>query len=308
MQRRGVVVANDAILDPYHGLRESWSAELLNAASQSPPSGIVFDHAVVRQAPATNQIALPDRAHLEACGPVAMAISAYACGLIDDPVAAAIRGCAWIGDDTVAKFGTDTAQLIGWAAHEGWPVHADNRPAGELDADWAAHGLIGVMALDTAYGTGALWNTLHPQAQGRIGHWEVGGNVNATMGGYAMDAAKETSLDQFDAWVAFVLIMGRQMDSPTFNWGDSVTTKTPSQLIWDLLQSPEFTDPVNGGGLLGHIARQDAALAHLTAQLSADEQAALGLKQDAAVIQVLAVLRKMATDVQAATTTAAATP
>jgi hypothetical protein len=242
------------VVDPYGGYREIWSTDILNAASQSPPAGIVFDHPVVRQAPATNQIALQDKAHFEACGCVAIAIAAYACGLIDDPVAAAIDACRFIGDDTVAKFGTDTAQLVGYAEHRGWSVRVDNRPAGELHADWAAKGLVGVMALDTAYGTGDLWNTLHPQAQGRIGHWEVGGNVNAT--GDAMTDDQFTQLCGWGAFTQFVVHLGRPPETvPVWQArADRIKEIGFTNSMWELTGG----EGRQSGGLLGKVAGLDA--------------------------------------------------
>jgi hypothetical protein len=163
-------------VDPYGGYREGWTQDVLNAASQD--AGIVFDHPVVRAAPLTNQITLPTIAHFEACGPTAMAICAYACGLINDPAGNAVAGCNFLGAASVAASGTGTGQLLSWAANQGWKVHQDNRPAGDLDVFLLNNGLIGTSALDTAYGTGASWNTLHPAAGGRIGHWEVFGAVS----------------------------------------------------------------------------------------------------------------------------------
>jgi hypothetical protein len=165
------------IVDPYGGLRESWTVEVLNAASQE--AGIVFEKPVIRQAPAVNQISLPTVAHYESCGPTAMAICAYAVGYIDAPAVNAVSACDWLGAEQIARSGTGTQQLLSWARNQGWAVHEDDRAAGDLDADLRAKGLIGISALDTAYGTGNLWNTLHPQAGGRIGHWEVFGAVDA---------------------------------------------------------------------------------------------------------------------------------
>jgi hypothetical protein len=166
-------MSDDAVIDPYGGLRESWSKEVLDAASQD--AGIVFDHPVARAALPVNQIALPSVAHFEACGPTAMAVCAAACGLITDPVANILAALNFLGAASVAASGTGTQQLLSWAANQGWKVHQDNRPAGDLDEALAASGLIGISALDTAYGTGPLWNTLHPQQGGGIGHWETVG-------------------------------------------------------------------------------------------------------------------------------------
>jgi hypothetical protein len=169
-----VSVRDEELIDPYGGYRELWSTNDLNASSQR--STVVFEHPVVRASFPTNQIAVPSVAHLECCGPTGIAICAHACGLIDDTVANILAALNFLGPASVARNGTNDTQLVAWARNQGWAVHVDNRPGGDLDEELDGSNLIACSAMWTQYGSGAYWNTLHPQAAGSggtIGHWEV---------------------------------------------------------------------------------------------------------------------------------------
>jgi hypothetical protein len=260
-----------SVVDPYGGYREHWTVALLDAASQG--AGVVFDTPAVRQMPAANQILLDDRAHFEACGPTCLAAGAYAVGHIESGAvtSTAIDACRFLGDDAVAAGGTSTSQLLSYARHRGWPVHEDDRKAGTLALALLQTGQVGVSALDTAYGSGASWNVLHPQAGGSIGHWEGFGAVDGP-GGSDMDPNIEETLRQFAAWETFVTALGRLADPGGFSWllGE-IRAKGYAPSLWDVLAGKEYK---GSGGLLGRLDRQQAQIDALTKQLATDEQAA----------------------------------
>jgi hypothetical protein len=265
---------SQSAIDPYGGLRERWTVGLLDEASQG--AGIVFDKPAIRPMPATNQIDLVTRAHFEACGPTTLAAGAVSVGYITlgQVVDAAVDGCRWLGEDSVAKNGTGTKQLLNYARHRGWAVHEDDRRAGTLALDLVGSGHIGISALQTAYGTGASWNTLHPQASGHIGHWEGFGAVDGPLTEGTMDPAREESWNTWAAWEMFVELYRRVGDKDSFPWLlGLVRSDGPANALWKLLAMPEYVDPQKGGGEIGEIARLRAELDALKAEFMTDEQA-----------------------------------
>jgi hypothetical protein len=226
--------------------------------------------------PATNQILIPSKSHLESCGPVCLAAGAAAVGHIGlgDVVNAAVDCCRFLGEDSVARNGTGTGQLLTYAQHRGWAVHEDNRPAGTLALDLIGSGHIGLSALNTAYGTGSEWNTLHPQAGGRIGHWEGFGAVDGPLAEGAMDPARENDWNTWAAWEMFVELFRRVGDKDSFPWVlGMVRDQGPACALWKLIAMPEYNDPQKGGGEAGEIVRLRAELDALKAEIANAEQA-----------------------------------
>jgi hypothetical protein len=167
-------------VDPYGGLEEDWPQSVLNAASQKATLAFLEPPAAQRPMPQINQIVFPDSAHLEICGPDTLACGAVAVGHVTSAIdtlhelLADFRAQGWNPNN-----GSDLDQLLTIARRRGWAVEPLYGPAGDISAQLAAQGRIGLTALNTAYGSGALWNSLHPQAGGRVGHWEGIGAVDA---------------------------------------------------------------------------------------------------------------------------------
>lgn len=172
-------------IDPYGGCEEDWPQSVLNAASQGATLAFLTPPAL-RPTPQVNQIVFPDLAHYEICGPDTLACTAAACGHVGSAVdtlhelLADFRAQRWSdGSRWDPNRGSNLPQLGALAERRGWPVERLYGPAGDVAASLAQQGRVGITALNTAYGSGALWNSLHPQAGGRVGHWEAIGAVNA---------------------------------------------------------------------------------------------------------------------------------
>lgn len=167
-------------VDPYGGCEEDWPQAVLNAASQGATLAFLEPPATQRPMPQVNQIVFPDAAHYEICGPDTLACGAVAVGHVADAsstlaeLLADFRAQGWNPNN-----GSNLKQLMTLAQRRGWGVEALTGPAGDVAAQLTAQGRVGLTALNTAYGSGALWNSLHPQAGGRVGHWEGIGAVNA---------------------------------------------------------------------------------------------------------------------------------
>jgi hypothetical protein len=283
-----LTVSTESAIDPYGGYRECWTVALLNAASQG--AGLVFDTPAVRPMPATNQIAIPDKAHFESCGPTALAAAAYGCGHIADSeiVPSAVDGCQWLGDASVASGGTGTAQLLIYARHRGWPVHEDDRKAGDLALALAQSGHIGLSALNTAYGTGCSWNILHPQQGGGIGHWEGFGAVDGpVVEVYDMNAAREDEWNTWGTWLTFAEVLRRVGDKDGFAWMLSeIRSHGPATTLWKVLAGPEASSATLGGGEAAELVRLRAELDALKAEIATDEQAARATAAGADAVSV----------------------
>jgi N-acetyl-anhydromuramyl-L-alanine amidase AmpD len=131
--------------------------------------------------------------------------------------------------------------------------------------------------------------------------------LGGAQGEDAMTDAEKEALNQWAAWETFVTVLGRVSDPQGFAWllGE-MRTKGCAPALWDVLGGKEYK---NGGGLLGTIARQQAAIDALTARLGADEKAQITQAQEAAVETHLAALdAALAALRQAGTDPAAAKP
>jgi len=257
------------VVDPYGGLREQWPVAVLNGASQR--SNIVFRKPAIRAMPVIDQKTFPDAAHFEICGFDELCSCAYAVGYIDDApgtLAKVLADARSLGYNPAT--GSNTAELLKLAARQGWDCYEDDTASGDLDQKLLAAGQVGLAALNTAYGSGALWDTLHPRTAadtGRtIGHYEGIGAVNG--GSYQMNPAKEESLDQEAAWKTFEGVLGRNADPASFAWALGVARMSHTDLLWAMINGPEYKA---SGGLLGWMARTDAELAAIKAELALDE-------------------------------------
>jgi hypothetical protein len=252
---------DEPTIDPYGGFQESWPSDLLDASSQR--SNLVFTDRVVRSMPRIDQITFPDAAHFEICGYDIIACCAYSTGHTDDAVGT-LRDL--LADGRYLGYhperGSNTTQLATLCGRRGWPVTQDISPAGQLGLRLEATHQVACMALNTHYGTGSLWNVLHPEAGGNVGHYEGGGDVT---GGYVVDAAKEEGMAQKDAWTIFEGVLGRIADPDSFAWALGQARVNPVTLLWAVIQGEEFT---KGGGLLGRIASLQAQVDALKAGLT----------------------------------------
>jgi len=265
-------VAEQTTIDPYGGFEEEWSIDLLNSASQN--ATIAFTMPAVRPMPQLNQITFPDAAHDEICGFDCLCCAAYAVGVVDDYVGslhAVLADARRLGYDP--NRGSDLDELMGLAQRQGWSVEPVTGRAGDVAAQLVATGRVGLTALTTTYGTGANWNVLHPQAGGRIGHWEGVGAVNATStGGSDMDPAKEETLNQLVAWQIYEAVLGRIADKDGFAWALGVARKSYTDLLWAVVNGDEYKAT---GGLLGRLAAMEARIDALAQLVARDDATAL---------------------------------
>jgi N-acetyl-anhydromuramyl-L-alanine amidase AmpD len=106
----------------------------------------------------------------------------------------------------------------------------------------------------------------------------------------AMTDAEKEALNQWAAWETFITALGRVGDAPGFAWllGE-IRSKGCAPALYEVLGGPEYA---KSGGLLGIIARQQAAIDTLTARLGADEKIAVTQAQEVATEAHLAALDK----------------
>lgn len=230
----------DTTIDPYGGFQEEWSVDVLNTASQD--ATIAFTHKAIRPMPRVNQITFPDAAHFEICGFDVLSCCAYAVGYIED-VAETLRvvlaDARSLGYDPGK--GSDKGELMTLAARRGWDVVSVPGHAGDVAQQLATQDQVGLTALNTAYGTGAQWNVLHPAAQGNVGHWEGIGAVLTPPAAPPEDVEMTMDHARLHVFEWYVVLDKRvPQQSEVDYWAERLTKENIEAVYTDFINSPEI--------------------------------------------------------------------